>query len=375
MKKSTRYIGLDVHADTIAVAVAESSGEVRSLGVIPNRSEAVAKLMKKLGPRESLRVCYEAGPTGYVLYWELTGLGIHCDVIAPTLIPSKPGDRVKTDRKDAEKLARCYRGGDLTAVWVPGPEMEALRDLVRARNAAKKDQRVARHRLDKFLLRNGLRRPQGITAWGDKHLAWVGALKLAQPAAQHVLVDYLAEVHHVNDRIHRLEVAIDEGIEQAPGNVRSVVAALQAMRGIAKVSAVTLVTELGQFSRFGHPHQLMAYSGAVPSEYSTGGPGKANRGGITKTGNSHIRHILVEAAWHYRSSPKVFGRLKKRQEGLPSEIIQIAWKAQLRLNARYRRLTGRGKAKQVVVTAIARELLGFLWAIACSVERNQAVVA
>jgi transposase len=375
MNKTTRFVGLDVHADSIAVAVAEPTGEVRSLGVIPNRGESIAKLMKKLGPRETLRVCYEAGPTGYVTYWELTGLGIHCDVVAPTLVPTKPGDRVKTDRRDAEKLARCYRSGDLTSVWVPGPELEALRDLVRAREAAKKDQRVARHRVGKFLLRNGLRRPQGTVAWGTKHIAWIESLNLPHQAAQDVLNDYLGEVHHVAERIRRLEKAIDQAIERAPEQIRAVVTALQALRGIAKVSAVTLVSEVGQFSRFAHPSQLMAYSGTVPSEYSTGGPGKANRGGITKTGNGHLRRILVESAWTYRFQPSAGGRIGQRLEGLPPEIREIAWKAQNRLNSRYRRLTGRGKEKQLVVTAIARELLGFIWAIACSVEQNQVKIA
>jgi transposase len=195
---NVRFIGLDVHAETIAVAVAEPDGEVRSLGVIPNRPESIRKLVKKLEPAESLRACYEAGPTGYVLYWQLTALGVRCEVVAPTLVPTKAGDRVKTDRRDAEKLARCYRAGDLTAVWVPDAAHEALRDLVRAREAAKKDQLRARHRLAKFLLRQGQRPPTGVTAWTQRYLAWIKtAVHFAQPAQEATLLDYLHEVEHM----------------------------------------------------------------------------------------------------------------------------------------------------------------------------------
>src|SRR5438874_330463 len=205
---NVRFIGLDVHAETIAVAVAEPSGEVRSLGVVPNRPEAVRKLVRKLGPPHSLRVCYEAGPCGYVLYWQLTELGVHCEVVAPTLVPVKAGDRVKTDRRDAQKLARSYRSGDLTEVWVPDAAHEALRDLVRAREAAKKDQLRARHRLQKFLLRRGLQPPERIKAWTSHHLAWVKTLRLDQLALDATLLDYVTEVDHARERIERLERTI-----------------------------------------------------------------------------------------------------------------------------------------------------------------------
>ena len=337
------------------------------MGVIPNRPESLRKLMKKLGPASGLRVCYEAGPTGYTVYWELEKLGIHCDVIAPTLVPVKAGDRVKTDRRDAEKLARCYRAGDLTPVWVPDPAHEALRDLVRAREAAKADQLRARHRLQKFLLRRGVRAPGGIRAWTERHLTWVRKeVHFPALAQQAVLLDYLAEVDHAKERIRRLEQAIDEAVCAAPPAMREVIAALQALRGIAKISAVTIVAEVGQLSRFRRPSQLMGYSGAVSREDSSGG--RIRRGPITKTGNAHLRRITVEAGWSYRHRPAVMGALRQRQEGLDEEVKQIAWKAQHRLYDRYRKLTGKGKNKQQVVTAIARELLGFIWAIGVHVE-------
>src|SRR3989442_6641292 len=243
--KKVRFLGLDVHAETIAVGVAEPDGEVRSLGVVPNRSESIRKLMKKLGAADQLRVCYEAGPTGYVVYWELTALGVKCEVVAPTLVPTKAGDRVKTDRRDALKLARSYRAGDLTAVWVPDAEHEALRDLVRAREAAKKDQLRARHRLGKFLLRQGRRPATKMNAWTQKHLAWVKTVHFEHAAQEVTLLDYLNEVEHMADRIGRLEGAIDEAVKTAPGRMRPMIEALQDLRGFAQVSAVTVVVYIG----------------------------------------------------------------------------------------------------------------------------------
>ena len=367
--KNVRFIGLDVHAETIAVAVAEPGGEVRSLGTIPNRPEPVARLIRKLGRAEQLRVCYEAGPTGYVLYWQLSELGVQCEVVAPTLVPVKAGDRVKTDRRDAEKLARCYRAGDLTAVWVPDAAHEALRDLVRARLAAKRDQLRARHRLGKFLLRHGRRAPEGSTAWSTKHLSWVKRQAFEQAAQQATLVDYLHEVEHAAERIERLERSIDTAIETLPEKLRAVIEALQSLRGIAKISAVSIMAEVGELSRFESARQLMGYSGAVSREHSSGE--RIRRGSISKTGNAHLRRIVIEAAWAYRHRPGLGATLLARQRDQSEEIKAIAWKAQHRLHARYAKLLAKGKAKQQVITAVGRELLGFIWAIGVAAERSQ----
>lgn len=371
MRDNTRFVGLDVHADTIAVAVAEAGrdGEVRSLGTIPNNPEAVRKLIKKLAPSKTLHVCYEAGPCGYVLYWQLEQLGVPCEVVAPTLVPVKAGDRVKTDRRDAMKLARCLRAGELTAVWVPGPDHEALRDLVRAREAAKKDQLRARHRLSKFLLRHGRRPSIKTKSWGTAYMTWVRAQPFERFAENVTFVDYLAQVDHAAERVKQLEKDLDQAVAEAPAEMKAVIEALQALRGVAKLSAVTVVVEVGKLSRFEHASQLMGYSGVVPSEHSTGGPGKAQRGGITKAGNCHLRRVVVEAAWSYRYRPAVQGKLRARQNGLSEEIKAIAWKAQHRLHQRYRHLAARGKPTQQVVTAVGRELLGFIWDIGVKAEK------
>jgi transposase len=368
MKKTTRWVALDVHAESIAVAVADREGVVRSLGTIPNRFESLRRLVNKLGKASELKACYEAGPTGYVVYWQLTQLGVHCDVVAPTLIPTRPGDRVKTDRRDAEKLARCYRSGDLTPVWVPDDAHEALRDLVRAREAAKKDQLRARHRLSKFLLRRGIRPPDKMRSWSERHLKWVKGLRFELFAQEATRIDYVGEIDHALDRIARLEKAIDEAIEKAPEKMRAVISALQALRGVAKMTAATVVTELGELSRFTHPSQLMGYSGVVPREHSSGN--SVQRGPITKTGNAHLRRVIVEAAWSYQHRPSLYAELRRRQEGLDEETKAIAMKAQHRLNSRYRKLLARGKSSPLAVTAIARELLGFIWAIGTRVERQ-----
>lgn len=371
MRKDTRHLGFDVDTEKIAVAVAEPGlgGEVRWVGTIPHTEESVRRLVKKLGPAGRLRICYEAGPHGYGLYWLLSGLGVHCDVVAPTLVPVKSGDRVKTNRRDALKLARSYRAGDLTPVWVPDAEHEALRDLVRAREVAKKDQLRARQRLGKFLLRRGLGAVAGMKSWTKKYLLWVKTLRFERAAQEAVYLDYLHEVEHAAERVARLERAIDQAIEELPAEMQAVIAGLQALRGIKQVSAATIVAEVGPLSRFPRPKPLMGYSGMVSREDSTGSD--VRRGAITKTGNAHLRRIVGEAAWAYQYRPAMSPEMKKRQEGLSEEVKEIAWKAQHRLCTRYRRLVDKGKLRSKVTTAIGRELLGFIWAIGIQIEKEQ----
>jgi transposase len=326
-------------------------------------------MIGKLAPVGTLKCCYEAGPTGYVLYWQLIQMGVACEVIAPSLIPKKAGDRVKTDRRDAEKLARCYRAGELTAVWVPDEAHEALRDLVRAREAAKKDQLRHRHRLGKFLLRHGKRPTDAGEAWTQKYVNWIRIhVRFDQPALDATLAHYLEEVDHIAERIAKLEQAIDEAVAQAPPEIRAVIEALQALRGVAQTTAATVVCELGSLTRFQSPRQLMGYSGLVSREHSSGK--SIQRGAITKTGNAHLRRVLVEAAWTYQHRPNVQGRVLRRQKSLAlsEEAKRIAWKAQQRLHKRFTALAARGKNHNQAVTALARELLGFMWAIAVHTE-------
>jgi transposase len=271
-----------------------------------------------------------------VIDWQLTGLGVPCEVVAPTRVPTNAGDRVKTDRRDAEKLARSDRAGDLTAVWVPDGAHEALRDLVRAREAATKDQLRARHRLGKCLLRHGRRPSVAMRMWTTRHLAWIRQVQFEHAAQEATRLDYLHEVEHAAGRLERLERAIDEAVKTAPASMRAVIEALQALRGVARVSAVTIVAEVGERSRFTRAPQLMGYSGMGARENSSGT--RTRRGGITKTGNAHLRRIVIEAAWAYRHRPAVGSPLRKRQATLSEDVKAIAWKAQRRLHARYRTL-------------------------------------
>lgn len=273
---------------------------------------------------------------------------------------------MKTDRRDAERLARSYRSGDLTAVWVPDAGSEALRDLVRARESAKQDQLRARHRLSKFLLRSGQRPAQGIKSWTQPYMAWVKQIHFTQVAQESTRQDYLTEVEHMGERVARLEKDITEAVKLASPELQEVVKDLQALRGIAQISAVTVAAELGNITRFESARQLMGYSGAVPSESSSGK--RTQRGSITKTGNAHLRRIAVEAAWSYRLRPCVGPALRKRQEGVPEGIKEIAWKAQHRLHKRYMKLSAAGKDQRKIITAVGRELLGFIWAIGTKAE-------
>jgi transposase len=357
-QRQIRYLGLDVHKATIAVAIAEEGGAPTSYGSIPNEASAIRKLMTRLGdPAVELRVAYEAGPTGYALHRQLAKLGIDCLVAAPSLIPKRAGDKVKTDRRDALKLARLLRSGDLTRVWVPDAAHEALRSLVRARADAKADQLRAKHRLSKFLLRLGCWPPMGVRNWTQRYVAWLRQLEFEHLPDRVVFAEYVAEVTAAGERIKRLEAALHQ-CAQSSSQV-ALIRALQAFRGIGFITAVTLVAEAGDLRRFRTAPQFMAYVGVVPSESSSGG--KQQRGPITKTGNTLLRHVLGEAAHHARHAPRVSGTLKRRQADLPREIIELAWRAQLRLHTRFRHLSLRiGTLK--ALTAIARELAGFIWA-------------
>jgi transposase len=356
--RQVRYIGLDVHKASIAVAMAEEEGAPSSYGNIANDPAAIRKLMTRLGgPEVQLRVAYEAGPTGYGVHRQLTSIGIECMVVAPSLIPKRPGDKVKTDRRDALKLARLLRSGDLTPVWVPDEAHEALRNLVRARADAKVDQLRAKHRLSKFLLRQDCHPPVGMKDWSQRHVQWLRQLEFEHVPDQVVFADYLAEVTAAGERIKRLEAALLQCAQNS--SQVALIRALQAFRGIGFLTAVTIVAEAGDLRRFRTAPQLMAYAGTVPSESSSGG--KHQRGAITKTGNSLLRHVFGEAAHHARHVPRVAGTLKQRQADVPPEIVELAWRAQLRLHSRYRHLSSRiGSHK--ALTAIARELAGFIWA-------------
>jgi transposase len=372
MKKKLRYVGLDVHVDSITVALAEEGEEPRSLGAIPNTSESVRKLIVRLGPCEQLRVCYEAGLCGFVLYWQLQEMGVHCSVIAPSLIPQRAGERVKTDRLDALRLVRCFRAGELVAILIPTKEQEGLRDLLRALQSVKRDQIRHMHQLAKFLIRQGRRRPPGVGLLNAKYLAWARAQQFEQAAQREVLNHYVLEFEHSTRRLQELKNALDDVSEQLPKPTAALVAALQALRGVAKLLALSLVSELGSLSRFRTPRQLMSYAGVVSREHSSGN--RIRRGAITKAGNAHLRRMIVEAAWHYRHQPGLRHALGKRQVGLSEDVKGIAWKAQLRLTRRYRRLVARGKPKPQVIVAVARELLGFVWAIGIQAERESKLV-
>lgn len=372
MEESITYVGLDVHKETISVGLAVGGlrEESRYYGKISNDPAALRRLCKKLSKDgRGLRFCYEAGPCGYGVYRLLTSLGHDCAVVAPSLIPRRPGDRVKTDRRDAVGLARLDRSGDLTAVWVPDGEHEALRDLVRARAAAVGALRRSRQQLCGFLLRQG--RVRSGRNWTRAHRRWLAGLRFERPAHQIVLEDYIQAVEDAQARRDRLTGEIE--VWAKSWSLAPVAKALQGLRGVALISAVTLLAEIGDLTRFEGPRQLMSHLGLVPSEWSSGST--VRRGSITKAGNRQARNVLIEAAWCYRLQARVSRCLLKRLEGLPKEVRDTAWKAQVRLCARYRRMRGQGFDQRLITAAIARELLGFIWAIAQQVEPAQATAA
>jgi len=366
VNKFSKFVGLDVHKETIAVSVAVMDGEVRFQSEIPNTPEAVAKLVKQLKKEGALlSFCYEAGPCGYVLYRQLVELGQDCQVVAPSLIPRKPGDRVKTDRRDSLTLARLHRAGELTSVWVPDCTQEALRDLTRGREDLKHIQNQARQRLQAFLLRHG-KRFEGKSHWTQAHFRWLETVKFDQPVQQILFQEYVDLAQALSKRV----AALDEQVGKAgAASVHApMIEGLSALRGVDHLTATIIVAEIGDLKRFAKAPELMSYLGLVPSEHSSGGT--KSRGSITKTGNGHVRRVLVEAAWTYRFPARKTAALRRRAERTPEAVQEIAWTAQKRLCGRYQLLyTIKGKKKVQVCTAIARELAGFIWAIGQALPR------
>ena len=363
-KHSMIFIGLDTHKEFHEVAYCEEQRGASPVhyGRIPSSKVSVKKLLRQFEskyPGATLHVVYEAGPCGYWIYRLITSLGHCCYVVAPSLIPKKPGERIKTDRRDALKLVRSLKSEDLTPIYVPEPEDEAVRDLSRAREAAMKDLKEAKYQLKALLLRNNIRY-EGTANWSKKHLRWLTELILPHPAQQIVLQEQLQTIEERIRRLERLDNELTLHVHQ--WRYYPVVKAVQAMRGVRLLVAVGVVAELGDLHRFDHPRKLMAYLGLVPSEQSSGG--KRHLGAITKAGNGRARRLLIEGAHSYRYPANVSTELQLRQEGLPKDIVDIAWKAQLRLYKRYQRMSKKGKHYNLIITAIAREMAAYIWAIA-----------
>lgn len=361
------FVGLDTSKLRNAVAIAESGrdGEVLYLGEIDNTEAGTRKLVARLEKRyQRLTFCYEAGPTGYGLYRLIKQLGHDCMVVAPSLIPVKRGERVKTNRRDAVNLAKLLRAGQLTAVWVPDDRHEAMRDLARARDTAQKDYKSKRQHVSSFLLRLGRHYP-GKKTWGKAHLNWLASQKLEHREQRIAFEEQLLAVRQAKERLERLEQAMRESVPD--WSLAPVVEALQAMRGVDLITAVSFLAEIGDLSRFETPRQLMAFLGLTPSERSTGD--SVNRGGITKAGNPRARRLLIESAWSYRYPPRVSKEKQAKVEAAPRSVREIAWKAQMRLCGRFRKLTRNRKRPTIIATAIARELAAFIWAINREVVR------
>jgi transposase len=359
MEKGITFVGLDAHKVAINVAMLLPGRAVPVVWECANEKASVRRMLRKVsreGPG-AVRFCYEAGPCGYALQRWIREAGEECVVVAPSLIPRKPGDRIKTDRRDARKLAEFYRAGLLTEVHPPTEEDEAARDLCRAREDAHEDLVRSRHRLSKLLLRRGRQWVEGKRAWSQGHRLWLRSLRFEHPEDQLVLDDYLLAIEQVEIRL----AALDQEIEKLSRQDRysQVVGALRCFRGIETLTAMSLVAELHDFMRFDSARGLMAFLGLIPSEHSSGD--KESRGQITKAGNGHVRRLLIEAAWHYRHRPSVLS-LSKRREGQAAEVVALADKAMYRLHRRFARFLERGKARPKVVVAIARELTGFTWA-------------
>jgi len=354
------FVALDVHKDSIVIGAAQAGSRVpaRQVGRTAHEVNKLLKALAKLGAPSEVHVVYEAGPTGYGLQRALAARGYRCQVIAPSLIPRRAGERIKTDGRDCLKLAESSRSGDLRAVWVPDPAHEAIRDLSRARDDAVTARTQARHQLRSFLLRHDRRYPRK-TAWTAAFHRWLATLNFGPDGAQTAFIEYQLAVQAADQRVERLTQALIGSI--AGWRFEPVVQALQALRGVAAVSAIGLVAEIGDLARFEHPRKLMGYLGLVPSEHSSGE--RTARGSITKTGNAHARRLLVEAAWNYRFKPRIGVQAMRRQQTLTSDIQASAWKAQLRLSRRFAALDARGVQRNKVCVAVARELAGFVWAI------------
>jgi transposase len=363
-KHSILFIGLDTHKEFNEVAYIEEhrGAQPVHLGRIPSSKVAVQKLVRQFEskyPGATLHFVYEAGPCGYWIYRLITSLGHCCYVVAPSLIPKKPGEKIKTDKRDALKLAKLLKSEDLTPIYVPEPEDEAVRDLSRAREVAMKDLKDAKYQLKALLLRNNINY-KGTSNWSQKHLRWLTELVLPHPAQHIVLQEFLQTITERISRLERLDNELTQHVHQ--WRYYPVVKAIQAMRGVRLLVATGVVAELGDLTRFDHPRKLMSYLGLVPSEHSSGG--KRHIGAITKCGNGRARRLLVEGAHTYRYAANISTDMQKRQEGLPKDIIDIAWKAQLRLCKRYKKMIAKGKHYNLVVTAIAREMIAYIWAIA-----------
>ncbi|SER78748.1 Transposase [Nitrosomonas sp. Nm51] len=366
------YIGLDVHKETIAIAIAdpERAGEIRFWGNINNTPDSVRRTFTKLQNKySSPLLCYEAGPCGYQLYRQLTLMGLECQVVAPSRIPRSPTDRIKNDHRDAVALARLLRSGDLTTVWVPDETHEAMRDLVRARSASKKDTKIARQRIQSLLLRAG--RIYDKKSWTKRHRIWLANQTFPNASQQIAFQHYIQALEQSQVRTEQLEQEIDRLLED--WSLKDLVIQLQALRGIATIIAVTVVAEIGDFSRFDHPKQMMAYLGLIPGEYSSGNTTRSK--GITKVGNKEVRRLLYEAAWSYRNNAKVGSWMLAHTPSAVTQVSKdIAWKAQQRLCFRYRSLAAKGKKSQVSITAVARELLGFMWDIVRAYRQQYSTV-
>ncbi len=357
MQQDITHVALDDSKRTIVAGILHPGSQEPDLRSIPNEPRHLRRLFERLKRTGRVVACYEAGPAGYDLYRQLTALGIACQVIAPALTPRKPGDRIKTDRRDAAKLVRLFRAGELTAIHVPDEAAEAVRDLLRCREDVQEDLLRWRHRLVKFLARHGRVYREG-RHWTQRHWTWLRSQRFTLPALERTYQEYRWTVEQLLARRADLDQEILALAETAPYRER--VGWLRCFRGIDTLSAMGLLAEIGAFPRFPHPRELMAYLGLVPSEHSTGG--RERRGGITKAGNTHARRILVEAAWHYRHPPRLGRALATRSQGQPKAVVTQAWRAQQRLHRRYRHLVGHGKRPPVAVVACARELVGFVWA-------------